>query len=149
MCELTIVNVVILYENMSIWLNSLQLFNPRASRGVLKLQNQLKPYIMTYDQIVNQTGTVLVEFYASWCPHCRHMMPIVEQVKELLADQVPVYQFDIDQNTAAANEAGVESVPTFIIYRNGRELWRQSGEMEGETLLRTVDSYLDPKPAYE
>lgn len=104
---------------------------------------------MTYDQIVNQTGTVLVEFYASWCPHCRHMMPIVEQVKELLADQVPVYQFDIDQNTAAANEAGVESVPTFIIYRNGRELWRQSGEMEGETLLRTVDSYLDPKPAYE
>lgn len=97
---------------------------------------------MNYEQITNATGTVLVEFYATWCPHCRHMMPIVEQVKELLADQVPVYQLDIDKENEAAAEAEVDGVPTFIIYRNGREMWRQSGEMEGETLLRTVEKYL-------
>ena len=70
------------------------------------------------------------------------MMPVVEQVKELLGDQVPVYQLDIDKNGEAADEARVESVPTFIVYRNGREMWRRSGEMEGETLLRTVEKYL-------
>lgn len=69
-------------------------------------------------------------------------MPVVEQVKELLGDQVPVYQLDIDKNGEAADEARVESVPTFIVYRNGREMWRRSGEMEGETLLRTVEKYL-------
>ncbi|MDE6453489.1 MAG: thioredoxin family protein [Muribaculaceae bacterium] len=98
---------------------------------------------MNYQSLIGSTGTVLVEFYASWCPHCRRMMPIVEQVKELLGDQVPVYQFDIDKEQEAASEAGVESVPTFIIYRNGREMWRQSGEIEGEVLLRTVDKYLE------
>ncbi|MBJ2184284.1 MAG: thioredoxin family protein [Muribaculaceae bacterium] len=97
---------------------------------------------MDYETLTSRTGTLLVEFYATWCPHCRHMMPIVEQVKELLGDQVPVYQFDIDKATEAADEAGVQSVPTFIIYRNGREMWRQSGEMEGEVLLRTVEKYL-------
>ncbi|MDE6109677.1 MAG: thioredoxin family protein [Muribaculaceae bacterium] len=97
---------------------------------------------MNYESLVGRTGTVLVEFFATWCPHCRRMMPVVEQVKELLGDQVPVYQLDIDKNGEAADEARVESVPTFIVYRNGREMWRRSGEMEGETLLRTVEKYL-------
>ncbi|MDE6286126.1 MAG: thioredoxin family protein [Muribaculaceae bacterium] len=97
---------------------------------------------MNYESLVGSTGTVLVEFFATWCPHCRRMMPVVEQVKELLGDQVPVYQLDIDKNGEAADEARVESVPTFIVYRNGREMWRRSGEMEGETLLRTVEKYL-------
>ena len=97
---------------------------------------------MDYESTIGSTGTVLVEFYASWCPHCRKMMPVVAQVKELLAGQVPVIQLDIDEHSAAADSAGVESVPTFIIYRNGREMWRQSGEMDGEVLLRTVEKYL-------
>lgn len=98
---------------------------------------------MNYESVIDRTGTVLVEFYASWCPHCHRMMPVMEQVKELLGEQVPVYQFDIDKETAAASQAGVESVPTFIIYRNGREMWRHSGEIDGEVLLQTVDKYLE------
>ena len=98
---------------------------------------------MDYERVIDQTGLILVEFYASWCPHCRRMMPVVEQLKELLGEQVPVYQFDIDEYPDEAAQAGAESVPTFIIYRNGRELWRRSGEMEGELLLGTIDSLLE------
>lgn len=98
---------------------------------------------MNYTQAKNQTGTVLIEFYASWCPHCQRMMPIVEQVKELLNGQVPVYQYDIDKNQEAANEAGVESIPTFIVYRNGAEMWRHSGEMSGQELLNSVENVLE------
>lgn len=97
---------------------------------------------MNYESLIGQTGLILVEFYASWCPHCRRMMPVVEQLKELLGEQVPVYQFDIDKYPDEASQAGAESVPTFIIYRNGREIWRRSGEMEGEVLLSAIDSHL-------
>lgn len=97
---------------------------------------------MTYTTAINQAPVVLVEFYASWCPHCQRMMPVVEQVKELLGDSVPVIQLDIDENKEAANEAEVESIPTFLVYRDGREEWRHSGEIDGNDLLAKVQSYL-------
>lgn len=95
---------------------------------------------MTYSELISQPGTLLVEFYATWCPHCRKMMPVVEQVKELLGGRAKVYQLDIDQNDEAANEAKAESVPTFIVYKDGKEMWRHSGEIDGEVLLSKVES---------
>lgn len=95
---------------------------------------------MTYSELISQPGTLLVEFYATWCPHCRKMMPIVEQVKELLGGRAKVYQLDIDQNDEAANEAKAESVPTFIVYKDSKEMWRHSGEIDGEILLSKVES---------
>ena len=84
---------------------------------------------MNYSEIINSNPVVLVEFYASWCPHCKRMMPVVEQVKELLAGKVNVYQFDIDENEELSDREGVKTIPTFIIYRDGKEQWRQSGDM--------------------
>ena len=97
---------------------------------------------MNYNEIINSSKVVLVEFYASWCPHCQRMMPIVAQVKELLAGQADVYQFDIDKYSQLASENGAESVPTFIVYQNGKEMWRESGEMDGQVLLSKIESYL-------
>ena len=97
---------------------------------------------MTYNELINTDPVILVEFFATWCPHCRGMEPVVAQVKELLDGRVPVVQLDIDKNSAEADEAGVRSVPTFIVYRNGREMWRQSGEMEAATLVSTAEKYL-------
>ena len=97
---------------------------------------------MNYSEIINSNPVVLVEFYASWCPHCKRMMPVVEQVKELLAGKVNVYQFDIDENEELSDREGVKTIPTFIIYRDGKEQWRQSGEMDGQVLLGKVEHYL-------
>lgn len=87
-------------------------------------------------------GTVLVEFFASWCPHCQRMMPVVDDIKALFAGKANVYQFDIDENQEFANELGVESIPTFIVYVDGEEKWRASGEMEGSVLAQKVQQYL-------
>ena len=95
---------------------------------------------MTYSELISQPGTLLVEFYATWCPHCRKMMPVVEQFLDLLGGRAKVYQLDIDQNDEAANEAKAESVPTFIVYKDGKEMWRHSGEIDGEILLSKVES---------
>ncbi|MCM1163673.1 MAG: thioredoxin family protein [Muribaculaceae bacterium] len=94
---------------------------------------------MTYSELISRPGTLLVEFYATWCPHCQRMMPVVEQVRELLDGRAEVVQLDIDQNQEAADEAKAESIPTFIVYKNGREMWRHSGEIDGEVLLSKVE----------
>ena len=96
--------------------------------------------IMTYSQAINEAPVVLVEFFATWCPHCQRMMPIVEQLKELLGTATPVIQLDIDQNQETATQEGVNGVPTFIIYKNGTEVWRHSGEIDGNALLAKVQS---------
>lgn len=96
---------------------------------------------MTYDEVIKQTPVVLVEFYATWCLHCRKMMPVVEQVKELLDGSAAVVQLDIDDNKNLAHEAEVDVIPTFIIYRGGKEQWRHSGEIDGNALLAKIQSY--------
>ncbi len=97
---------------------------------------------MDYRDVTTSSSVVLVEFYATWCPHCRKMMPVVEQVKELLDGRADVYQFDIDKNREAADAVGVESVPTFIIYRDGEAVWKHSGEIDGEVLLSKIESFI-------
>ena len=97
---------------------------------------------MNYNEVINSSKVVLVEFFASWCPHCQRMMPIVAQIKELLEGQVEVYQFDIDENSELASQEGADSIPTFILYKDGKEVWRESGEMDGQVLLSKIQSYL-------
>ena len=97
---------------------------------------------MNYNEVIKSSNVVLVEFFASWCPHCQRMMPIVAQIKELLQGQVDVYQFDIDEYSELAEQEGANSVPTFIIYKNGEEQWRESGEIDGQVLLSKIQSYL-------
>ena len=95
---------------------------------------------MDYTDLINSSHVVLVEFFATWCPHCQRMMPVVEQVKELVGDKATIVQLDIDENQEPAGEADVQSVPSFILYKDGREIWRQSGEMDGDMLLYHIES---------
>ena len=97
--------------------------------------------VMDYNDLINSNEVVMVEFFATWCPHCQKMMPVVEQLRQLVNGNVDIHQLDIDRNGEAANAAGVESVPTFIIYKDGREQWRQSGEIDGEVLLSRIEAY--------
>ena len=94
---------------------------------------------MNYRELTTSAPKVLVEFYASWCPHCQRMMPIVADVKEKIGKTVPVAQFDIDENTELSDMEKVASIPTFIIYKDGKEVWRNTGEMAEADLLRAVE----------
>ena len=96
---------------------------------------------MTYEKVIRTTPVTLVEFYATWCPHCQRMMHVVAEIKEKLAGKVDVYQFDVDKNPELTDKEGVESYPTFIVYKDGKEVWRESGEMDGATLLAKIKSY--------
>lgn len=93
---------------------------------------------MDFDTLINSEKPTLVEFFATWCPHCRRMMPIVAEIGELLEGQLQIVQLDIDENSEAADRLGVANIPTFLVYRNGKELWRHTGEMDAEVLLNHI-----------
>lgn len=94
------------------------------------------------NKLAAEKGAVLVEFYATWCPHCRKMMPVVEDVKALIDGRAPVYQFDVDKYQDLADELKVETIPTFMVFKNGEVMWRVSGELDGNTLYSKVEEYL-------
>ena len=98
--------------------------------------------IMTYEELIGSAPVVVVEFYATWCGHCRAMQPVVDDIKELLGDSVPLYQLDVDENRDTANDERVNGTPTFIVYKNGKEMWRWSGEIEGNTLLAKIQHFV-------
>ena len=97
---------------------------------------------MTYEETTRQTPVTLVEFYASWCPHCLKMAPVVESVKKALAGKVSVSQFDIDNYEQLADDQKIDTVPTFILYSDGKEVWRHSGEIEAEDLIVRIEKEL-------
>ncbi|MDE7412688.1 MAG: thioredoxin family protein [Muribaculaceae bacterium] len=93
-------------------------------------------------QLEKETGVVLVEFYASWCPHCQKMMPVVADVKALFEGRASVYQFDIDENSEFADSLDVKSIPTFIIFKNGEPVWRTAGELTADKLSAELEKAL-------
>ena len=84
---------------------------------------------------------VMAEFYASWCPHCKRMQPIVEEFKKAMEGTLEVVQVDIDQESALADFYTIEMYPTFILMRKGEQLWRQSGELPLEKLEKAVKEF--------
>lgn len=96
---------------------------------------------MDYKETINSSGLVLVEFYATWCSHCKHMMPIIEEVKKKIAGIAEIFQYDIDENEKIADDENVQTIPTFILYKEGKEVWRHSGEMTEEQIISQVKIY--------
>ncbi len=84
---------------------------------------------------------VMAEFYATWCPHCQRMKPVVEEFRKLMEGTLEMVEVDIDQEDALADFYSIEVTPTFILLRKGEQLWRQSGELALERLERAVKEF--------
>ncbi len=92
--------------------------------------------------LMAKKGVVLVEFFATWCPHCQRMAPVVQDIEALVEGRASVVTFDIDKNQELAEELQVESLPTFLLYRDGREVWRATGEMDGNIIVEHIQEAL-------
>lgn len=95
----------------------------------------------SFSEIINQSKPVLIDFYAKWCGPCKIMAPVLKQVKDNLGDKVTIIKIDVDKNQNLAAKYQVRGVPTFMIFKNGQQLWRQSGVIEKEELIRTILSH--------
>lgn len=81
----------------------------------------------SFNEIINKKVPVLVDFYADWCGPCKSMAPILKQLKGELKDTISIIKINIDDNQSLAAKYQVQGVPTFIIFKQGKQTWRQSG----------------------
>lgn len=92
----------------------------------------------TLELALNDSRPTLVEFFATWCPHCRRMMPIVDELRSRVGNSANIIQIDGDDNNALMGEFEVTGFPTWILFSDGQIMWRDSGEMSLATLLRHI-----------
>jgi thioredoxin 1 len=94
--------------------------------------------VENFSDIINSDKPVLVDFYADWCGPCKAMEPTIKEVAGQIKDKARIIKVNIDRNSEAANHYGVRAVPTFIVFRKGREVWRHSGMIDKRTLTESV-----------
>ena len=96
----------------------------------------------SFNDIINSNQPTLVDFHADWCGPCKMLAPILKEVKHELKDSIKIVKIDVDKNQVIASKYQVRGVPTMILFKNGNQLWRQSGVVQKNDILSTIKQYL-------
>jgi len=96
-----------------------------------------------FKEIINSNQLILVDFYADWCGPCKMMSPILQEVKGIIKDEVKIIKINVDQHQDLANHFMVRGVPTLMLFKSGKMLWRQSGVLNVKDLVAIIQNQLN------
>jgi len=96
-----------------------------------------------FGEVLKSKPLVLVDFHAIWCGPCKMLSPIIARVAKKTGDHVRIIKIDVDKNQPLAGSLGVRGVPTLILYKDGEQVWRQSGVVQERDLLSLLEQHTD------
>ena len=104
-----------------------------------------KVHVMTAEgwdrEVLQAPGLVLVDLWAQWCPPCRKMGPVIDELARVTDGRVTVGKLDVDQHPAVAERYGVRSIPTLLLFHHGRLVDRRVGAVPLDELQAFVDAH--------
>ncbi|MAN58776.1 MAG: thioredoxin [Flavobacteriaceae bacterium] len=95
----------------------------------------------SFSDIIQSDTPVLIDFYADWCGPCKTLAPILKQVKDELGEAVKIVKIDVDKNQPLATQYQVRGVPTLLLFKDGKQLWRQSGVLQKNDLISIIQQH--------
>lgn len=98
---------------------------------------------MSYlDELIETDTLLLIDFYSKDCGPCQMLLPELDKVEESLGDAISIQKIDVDQNTALTTEYSIKyqmrGVPTLMLFKRGKLLWKHSGYMNKEAILHHI-----------
>ena len=97
-----------------------------------------------FEDIIQGNTLVFVDFFATLCGPCKMMHPVLEGLKKQLGERVKIVKIDIDSpvNRQLVNSYQVQAVPTLMLFKAGKMVWRQSGAMQATQIRQVIEKYL-------
>jgi thioredoxin 1 len=96
-----------------------------------------------FKEVIHSNQLVLVDFYADWCGPCKMMSPILQEVKGIIKDDIKIIKINVDQHQDLASHFMVRGVPTLMLFKSGKMLWRQSGVLSTKDLVDIIQNQLN------
>ena len=112
----------------------------RQGKPVEELTKVKQMKLDAYQSLIPESEVVLADFTASWCPPCVKMKPVIDSLAKANAGRFRLLEIDGGAQTELTKELKVEALPTFIVYKKGKEVWRKSGIVTATELLKHLDS---------
>jgi thioredoxin 1 len=91
-----------------------------------------------FSDLINSDKPILVDFFATWCGPCKALAPVLKEVKGELGETISIIKIDVDKNQALASQYQVRGVPTMVLFKKGKQLWRQSGVLSKNDLVKII-----------
>lgn len=94
-----------------------------------------------FNTIIKSKTPILIDFYADWCGPCKMLAPILKEVKSELKDSIKIIKIDVDKNQSLAAQYQVRGVPTMILFKDEKPVWRQSGVLQKQDIINIVNQH--------